>query len=472
MRVLRLQWRSRPASCRHPRRSMRTWRQAKRWCRRRRLDGRQGPHAPGRTVRQPRPGTALKRRQPCRIQTRHRAVGRTERRHLHHLAGHEQAAGERKLRSGAARRWLDKRRILARRRHVWREWRPGGDRLRDLRRRQGSLVPGRARTRTASAYNELPGSHLPGLSRRRGGGHSQGLRCDRQRIGLEGSYRHVARRLAHHKRIWLCQAAKRRDCQCLRPAPSADQGNSRLRRPGRSGCVAARRAVCRRADRFAVCDAHVEHDLDTRRNPLEQRFGAAVRPRRRQTAGRAARRLLACRRRRQRRRQPPPRACAAAWRRLVWHLHDLLLARRPEHRKAVRRDRFAERQTATGLRRLGGLRRDVRERHGAVQPAGCAGDLLEQPQRLTRRGRPAGQSDEKRRRDRQQRLDRRRPTPPSASSCRASRRSSTSPTAKASSCSDSENHQSRAHSARRARCPPRLPTPAQPQRWAEASNRA
>ncbi len=106
MRVFRLQWR--PGQ---PRAGIRAalcerGRQAERWCQRRRIHGRQGPHAPGRTVRQPRPGAALERRQPCRIQTRHRAVGRPERRHIHHLAGHEQAARERELRSGTARRWL------------------------------------------------------------------------------------------------------------------------------------------------------------------------------------------------------------------------------------------------------------------------------------------------------------------------------------------------------------------------------
>ncbi len=52
----------------------------------------------------------------------------------------------------------------------------------------------------------------------------------------------------------------------------------------------------------------------------------------------------------------------------------------PSIEKLFSCDRLAKGQTATGLRRLGRLRRDVRERHRTVQSAGCACDLLEQPQ--------------------------------------------------------------------------------------------
>ncbi len=248
----------------------------------------------------------------------------------------------------------------------------------------GAFVPGTARARTAGARDELPRRHLPGLLRRSRRGHRQELRRDRQRIGLEERDRHLARRRAHHTAHPATPSRRRRDRQRLRRSPKrcssqftapgglAGQGVSLLGQLF-AGAQTASLSVTPTPNSISLQGEVHSANGST---PLFGQEGAKA-------LGELPERLVARRGRRQRRRQPSACAwrCCAAWRRSAPRPSSPRSEERAS-KSSSRRSELAERETATGLRRVGGLRWDVRERHGPVQPRSRARDRLQRSQRL------------------------------------------------------------------------------------------
>ncbi len=161
----------------------------------------------------------------------------------------------------------------------------GRNRARHLRRGRRSFVPLATRPRTGSPRGELPGRLLPGVPERSRRGHRQGLRRDRQRIGLQERGGHLARgRSAITNASGYAKPPENAIASVyVRPEAltKAVHGSSGV---AGQGSLADRPAVRGRPIGLSVGDPDLQLDLAAGRNPLRRRLRPPVQPGRRQGA--------------------------------------------------------------------------------------------------------------------------------------------------------------------------------------------